>query len=250
MVSQESREFLSIHVESITSLMELNSSIISAICQCGEYSYKDKIKAMQAAGLSDDAILGALDLHQNQLFALLVHLANDTMCKMLSAVENSKPVFDKADTAPLTHVYSKFESQLILATKKLHDQYAIANLTEAYELLAEVSHEVDARRKKMRARRNMDVARVFSGEVRSAPFAREVRVAVDFSEDLSFLDEKTWSKRVVALRQCEQARFSELSDEWKKSDPNKGVLQAADRHIVNTLKGIPRVRNYLHRSAN
>jgi hypothetical protein len=104
---------------------------------------------------------------------------------------------------------------------------------------------LNARIKMMRINRNSDVAVLFSRQVKAAPFARQVKTVVDLFDDLSFLDEKSWPKRITALRQRERERFNALSEEHQKLDPNRGELQAGERHIINLLKGIPKVRKYL-----
>lgn len=60
-----------------------------------------------------------------------------------------------------------------------------------------------------------------------SPVAREIRREVGFLKDLSFLDEKSWPKRVESLREIV-------------------ALNASDRYIIDILKTIPKVRNHLN----
>ena len=71
-----------------------------------------------------------------------------------------------------------------------------------------------------------------------SPKARNIRRKVNFLKDLSFLDKKSWPKRVdelqkiVAIEASEQKKISEL----------EGI---SERYIINVLKEMPEVQEYL-----
>lgn len=226
-------------------MMKLNNAVIGAMCQLGEGYYEDSLKAMQAAGLSNKKISQVMELRKHQQVELVMHLGRDTMRKMTSIVEGMEPVFDSVGSDLLMHVYHKLAERLNTASATLQSSGTGGELTQIYELLAEVNHEIGGRMKMIRGNRNKNLSSLFAREVKSAPFAREVKAAVGLSDDLSFLNEKSWAKRINALRQRERESFAALSNEWQKLDPNRGELRAGERYIVNILKDIPKVREYL-----
>jgi hypothetical protein len=84
-------------------------------------------------------------------------------------------------------------------------------------------HALEAAKKNVEGNRKKDV---------DSPFARDVKRAVNLSDDLSFLDQSSWPKRAQALR--------------KREAENGVILEAGDRHTANTLKTITKVRKYLN----
>ena len=244
-IQQGTDELLSSFDKIYMPLMELNNTVIGAICHLDEGYYEDRVKAMEGAGLSIDTISQAIAIHRQQQLELAMRLGRDTMRTLTLAIEDVKPVFDSASSDPIMNAYRKLAGRLHKASATLQQSDTVAELNLTYELLAEVQHELNARMKMMRANRNSNVAGLFSREVKAAPFARQVKAVVDLSDDLSFLDEKSWPKRIGALRQRERERFAALSEEDQKLDPHRGELQAGERHIVNVLKVIPKVKKYL-----
>jgi hypothetical protein len=244
-IQQATQELLSSFDKIYMPLMQLNNTVIGAICHLDKSYYEDRVKAMEGAGLGIDTISQAIAIHRQQQLELVIHLGRDTMKKLTSAIEEIKPVFDSASSDPIMNAYQNLAGRLHNASATLQQSNTVAGLNLTYELLADVQHELNARMKMMSANHNSNVAVLFSRGVRAAPFARQVRAVVDLSDDLSFLDEKSWPKRVNALRQRERERFTTLSEEGQKLEPNRGELQAGERHIINILKVIPKVRKYL-----
>ena len=244
-IQQGTQELLSSFDKFYVPRMELNNTVIGALCHLDDGYYEDRVKAMEGAGLSTDTISQAIAIHRQQQLALAMHLGRDTMRTLTLAIEDIKPVFDLSMSGPVMNAYQKLARRIHNASAKLQQSNTVVGLNLTYELLADVQHELSARMKMMRANRNSDVAVLFSREVRAAPFARQVKAIVDLSDDLSFLDEKSWPKRINALRQRERERFATLSKADQKLDSNRGELQAGERHIINILKVIPKVRKYL-----
>jgi hypothetical protein len=244
-IQQGTQELLSRFDKIYMPLMELNNTVIGAICHLDKGYYEDRVKAMEGAGLSIDTISQAIAIHKHQQVELVMHLGRDTMKKLTSAIEDIKPVFDSVSSDPIMNAYQHLAGRLNNASATLQQSNSVVGLNLTYELLADVQHELSARMKMMKANRNSDVAVLFSRCVRAAPFARQLKAVVDLSDDLSFLDEKSWPKRINALRQRERERFATLNKADQKLDSNRGELQAGDRHIINILKVIPKVRKYL-----
>ncbi len=242
---QGTKELLSSFDKFYMPLMELNNTVIGAICHLDEGYYEDRVKAMEGAGLSVDTISQAITIHRQQQLELAMRLGRDTMRTLTLAIEEIRPVFDSASCVQIMNAYQKLARRIHKASATLQQSNTVVGLNLTYELLADVQHELNARMKMMRTNRNSDVAVLFSRQVKAAPFARQVKTVVDLSDDLSFLDEKSWPKRITALRQRERERFNALSKEDQKLDPHRGELQAGERHIVNILKVIPKVKKYL-----
>ena len=59
--------------------MELNNTVIGALCHLDEGYHEDRVKAMEGAGLSTDTISQAIAIHRQQQLALAMHLGRDTM---------------------------------------------------------------------------------------------------------------------------------------------------------------------------
>jgi hypothetical protein len=242
---QGTKELLASFDKFYMPLMELNNAVIGSICHLDEGYYEDRVKAMEGAGLSVDTISQAITIHRQQQLELAMRLGRDTMRTLTLAIEEIKPVFDSASSDQIMNAYQQLARRIHQASATLQQSNTVIGLNLTYELLADVQHELNARMKMIRANRNSDVAVLFSRQIRAAPFARQVKAVVDLCDDLSFLDENSWPKRITALRQRERERYSALSEEDQKREPNRGELQASEKYIVNILKIIPKVKKYL-----
>jgi len=242
---QGTKELLASFEKFYMPLMELNNAVIGSICHLDEGYYEDRVKAMEGAGLSVDTISQALTIHRQQQLELAMRLGRDTMRTLTLAIEEIRPVFDSTSCVQIMSAYQQLAQRIHKASATLQQSNTVIGLNLTYELLADVQHELNARTKMMRINRNSDVAVLFSRQVKAAPFARQVKTVIDLCDDLSFLDEKSWPKRVTTLRQRERERFNALREEHQKLDPHRGEIQAGDRHIVNILKVIPKVKKYL-----
>jgi len=229
--------------------IELNAKLISAICLVQQGNYRERIAAMRAAGINERAISNAIELHRSQRRELAIRLCSESLGMMKSVVENLKPTFENAGSEVVMQVYSGVSRAIDSASTALRNQDAVSEFNEILEILTAVNHELGSRTRIIRANPRRALTRVFGRKPRAAPLTQEVIAAVTLSDDLSFLNKSSWSKRVEALRQQEHARYLALGRAGQASDPNRGRIRAGDRHVINILKTIPRVRRYLHRMA-
>jgi len=229
-------KYLKSYAETYMPLMELNNAVIGAMTHLSKDFFSNKVNAMRDSGMSADEIQSAIEQYKQLENDRAMQLGRDTFKKMASAIAVIRPVFSSLSSDPLIRVYNKLEERLNSASKIIEASGTTGELLLIHELLVEMCHELRIVIKWVRANLEKEIA---------SPLAQQVRVAVKFSDDLSFLNERSWPKRVDALRQHERERFAGLSEERQKLDPNRGELKAGDRYITNILKGIPKVREYL-----
>lgn len=227
------------------SLLEVDNSVIGAICRLGEDYYEEKARALQAAGISQEAISKSTTLHKSQHLRLVRHLYRETVITMTSIVDSLQPVFDSVGADPIVRASREIAERLTAISAKQQNKGTVEELTSVLELLIELNCALYAHIKVVKANRSKAVANLLARKPRAAPFTQEVIAAVYITDDLSFLNEKSWPRRVAALRRRESVRFAALSDERQQYCLNGGQLQAGDRHIINILKEIPRVRRHL-----